>query len=247
MKQVVVTPAMGKRLLGLALAQHADIKRVLSKGTLLIVAGTTNGYIAEEILRSLGQSSGFSRVGFRRGVTLAHGAKVAAGDSTDDVVITHGEWIKDKTIYDVAGSLQRGDIIMKGANAYDPQGQPAVLVGHQQGGTILAALTAAAGRRVQLLVPIGLEKRVPESVHALALRCNAADSEGPRLLPFPGRVFTEIDAIASLTGAQACLLAAGGVHGAEGAVYLGIEGEESQVQAAVSLVRSIEDEPLTQI
>jgi hypothetical protein len=31
---------------------HPDIKRVLGKGTLAIIAGTTNGYVAEEILKS---------------------------------------------------------------------------------------------------------------------------------------------------------------------------------------------------
>ena len=94
---------------------------------------------------------------------------------------------------------------------------------------------------MQLLVPVGLEKRVAESVYSLALRCNAADSSGPRFLPFPGRIFTAIDAIALLTGAQACLLAAGGMYGAEGAVYLGIEGDDSQVQAALELVAGIQD------
>ena len=246
MKQVLLTPAMSKRLIGLALAQHPDVKRVLAKGTLVIIAGTTNGYVAEEILRSLCQG-GFSREGFRRGVTVAHGAKVAKVEFPGDVIISNGMWIKGKTIYDVTGDLQHGDVVLKGANAFDPQGQPAVYIGNEKGGTIMAALAAALGRRTQLLVPVGLEKRVFESVHTLALRCNAADAEGPRLLPFPGRVFTEIDAIHLLTGAEACLLASGGVHGAEGAVYLGISGAQSQVQSAVDLIRTIEDEPPTQV
>ena len=54
MKQVILTPAMGKRLIGVALVEHPAVKRVLAGGTLVIVAGTTNGYVAEEILRSLG-------------------------------------------------------------------------------------------------------------------------------------------------------------------------------------------------
>ena len=188
MKQVILTPAMGKRLIGLALVEHPAVKRVLAGGTLVIVAGTTNGYVAEEILRSLGHR--FDRTGFRRGVTVAHGPKVAKVEFPGDVVITDGVWLKGKTIDDVAGTLKPGDMIIKGANAYDPQGQPAVLIGHERGGTILVSLAAVAGRRVQLLVPVGLEKRVGESVHTLALRCNAADASGPRFLPFPGRIFT---------------------------------------------------------
>jgi hypothetical protein len=103
------------------------------------------------------------------------------------------------------------------------------------------------GRRVQLLMPVGLEKRVSESVHTLALRCNALDSSGPRLLPVPGRIFTELDAIALLTGAQTCLLAAGGMYGAEGAVYLGVSGDDSQVQAALDVIARIQDEPATRV
>jgi hypothetical protein len=50
MKQVLLTTAAGKRLIGIALAAHPEIKRTLANGTLVIIAGTTNGYIAEEIV-----------------------------------------------------------------------------------------------------------------------------------------------------------------------------------------------------
>ena len=56
MKQLCVTTSMGKRLIGKAMAQHPTIQDVLKEGTLVIIAGTTNGYIAEEILGSLGQA-----------------------------------------------------------------------------------------------------------------------------------------------------------------------------------------------
>ena len=53
MKQFNLTTVMGKRLIGKGIAQHPDVQRVLQKGTLLIIAGTTNGYVAEEILTTL--------------------------------------------------------------------------------------------------------------------------------------------------------------------------------------------------
>ena len=46
---------MGKRLIGKGMAIHPQVKDVLQKGTLVVIAGTTNGYVAEEILGSLGQ------------------------------------------------------------------------------------------------------------------------------------------------------------------------------------------------
>ena len=243
MKQFCVTTSAGKRLIGKAMAAHPDIRAVLAKGTLVIVAGTTNGYVAEEVLASLGQAQGFSRLGFRRGITVAPGAKAADADLEGDVILVDGQWQKGKTIQDVTDDLKEGDIILKGANAFDARGQPAVQIGHPKGGTVLAALPAVIGRRVRLIVPVGLEKRVLEDVTVLAQRCNAPGTDGPRLLPLPGEVFTELDAIRLLTGAQACLLAAGGIYGAEGSMWLGVGGTEDQVHAAAELIRSVAHEP----
>ncbi len=243
MRQFCVTTAMGKRLIGKAMLRHPDIERVLKKGTLVIIAGTTNGYVAEEVLESLGQAEGFSRRGFRRGVTVAPGAKIPSIDLPGDVVIIDGEWQQGKTIFDVVDDLEAGDVVLKGANAFDPYGQAAVQIGHPKGGTILAALAAVVGRRVRLIVPVGLEKRVFEDVNFLAQRCNAPDAKGPRLFPMLGDVFTELDAIKLLTGADPCLIASGGVYGAEGAAWLGIAGTEEQIQAAVELIKSVAGEP----
>jgi hypothetical protein len=243
MKQFCVTTVMGKRLIGKAMAQHPDIKDVLEKGTLVVIAGTTNGYVAEEILTSLGQAEGFSRQGFRRGMTVAPGAKIIKAELAGDVVIRDGEWQPGQMIFDVADDLQAGDVVLKGANAFDARGKAAVQIGHPQGGTVLAALAAVVGRRVRLIVPVGLEKRVLEDVDVLARRCNAPGAKGPRLLPVSGELFTELDAIKLLTGAETCLIAAGGVYGAEGASWLGISGTEGQIQAATELIKSVADEP----
>ena len=243
MKQFCVTTSMGKRLIGKAMARHPDVTDVLEKGTLVIIAGTTNGYVAEEILGSLGQAEGFSREGFRRGMTVAPGTKIIQADFDGDVVISDGQWQKGKTVMDVADDLETGDVVLKGANALDARGQAAVQIGHPKGGTILAVLPAVIGRRVRLIVPVGLEKRVLEDVNVLVRRCNAPGVKGPRLCPMPGETFTELDAIKLLTGADACLIAAGGVYGAEGAAWLGIAGTKEQVEAATELIQSVGDEP----
>lgn len=243
MKQFCVTTSMGKRLIGKAMALHPDIKTVLEKGTLVIIAGTTNGYVAEEILKSLDEAEGFSRIGFRRGMTTAPGAKVPKSKFPGDVVITCGKWQKGKTIYDVTDNLKTGDVVLKGANAFDRHSHAAVQIGHPKGGTVFIALSALVGHRVRLIVPVGLEKRVLEDVHVLAQRCNALGAEGPRLLPIPGEIFTELDAIKLMTGANAYLIASGGIHGAEGAAWLGVTGTEEQTQSATDLIKSVSDEP----
>jgi hypothetical protein len=161
-------------------------------------------------------------------------------DFPGDVVIVKGIWQKGKTIFDVADDLRESDIILKGANALDPvRHQAAVLISHPRGGTIIAALQAAVGRRVRLILPVGLEKRIPGDLMELAVRLNAPGGKGPRLLPVPGEVFTEIDAIRLLCGAEAEMMAAGGVGGAEGAVWLALQGNSEQMAKAEELMRTV--------
>jgi hypothetical protein len=247
MKQFCVTTAMGKRLIGKGMVQQPDIQRVLQGGTLVIIAGTTNGYVAEEILKELGQADGFSRIGFRRGMVMPLGVEAPDQEFPGDVVIRDGTWQRGQTIFDVADDLQPGDVVLKGGNAFDVWGQAAVFVGNPQGGTVLAAVTAVFGRRARLIAPIGLEKRVFEDVHILAKASNAPGAEGPRLCPMPGEVFTELDAIGLLTEAEAWLIGGGGVYGAEGASWLGIDGNDEEVGTAVELIQSVAGEPPCQV
>jgi hypothetical protein len=247
MKQILLTPAMGKRLIGKGMVVHPSIQRVLQHGTLVIIAGSTNGYVAEEVLRTLGQAEGFSRVGFRRGITTAPTANPPKLDFPGDVVIRDGVWQKGLTVQEVAEELVTGDVVLKGANALDRHGQAAVQIGHPKGGSILSVMPAIIGRRVELIVPVGLEKRVFEDIHALVLKVLAIDTEGPRLMPLPGKTFSEIDAIRLLTGTEATLIAAGGIYGAEGASWLGISGAPGQVEAAMELVKAFSSEPACEI
>jgi hypothetical protein len=243
MKQFIVTVAMGKRLIGKGMVRHPEIVRVLEKGMLFIVGGSTNGYVAEEILQSLGQAEGFSRYGFRRGLKVPPDATRPEVEFPGEIVIENGTWVSGKPIAEVAKQLKEGDVVLKGANAFDARGQAAVQIGSTVGGTILAVLPAVIGRRVQLIVPVGLEKRVFEEVNLIVQRINAPGAEGPRMFPLPGRIFTELEAIQLLTGAQAHLLAAGGAYGAEGSLWLGITGSGEQIQAAADLIESVSNEP----
>ena len=250
MHQFVITPAAGKRLIGKALASHPAIVAALKSRTVVIVAGTTNGYVAEEVLVSIGQAEGFSLRRFFRGITLPPSRSMTESgrlpDESEfpgDVVIVNGLWQKGKTIFDVVDDLKEGDIVLKGANALDLlRGQAAIYIGHPKAGTIGVTLQAVVGRRVRLILPVGLEKRILGDLTDLAARLNTPGAQGPRLLPVPGEVFTELDAIALLTGATAELVASGGVCGAEGSSWLAVDGSAEQLQAAEKLLKSVASE-----
>ena len=251
MKQILLTVAMGKRLIGKAVAAHPAVVDALRKGTVVIVAGTTNSYVAEEILESIGKRDKFSRRRFFRGISLPPNYKTTdagrlAGDTEfpGDVVIRDGLWLEGKTINDVAAELKEGDIIIKGANALDVvHKRAAILIGNPQGGTITVALTAVAGRRVRLLIPIGLEKRISGDLDEITNRVNTPGNKGFRLLPVPGEVVTEIEALKLLTSVKAEMIAAGGISGAEGCVWLALEGSPEQIQQAEKLIQSVSSEP----
>jgi len=106
-----------------------------------------------------------------------------------------------------------------------------------------AIMKAVAGRRVELLLPVGLEKRVHGGILSLAKRVNQPGSFGLRLFPAAGEVLTELDAINLLTGASAELVAAGGVAGSEGGVWIGVDGDESQLRKAEGLLTEVAAEP----
>jgi len=207
--------------------------------------------VAEEILGDLGQLEGFTRNRFFRGITLPPSQPTTeAGRLSDespfpgDVVIVEGTWDRGKTIFDVADGLKEGDVVLKGANAVDLSSRrAAVLIGDPQGGTIMQAVKAVIGRRVNLIVPVGVEKRVTGNLDDLAATLNAPGAQGPRLFPVPGEILTEIDAIPLITGATAKLVAGGGVCGAEGSVWIAVVGTPEQEESAAALLTQLSTEP----
>ena len=117
------------------------------------------------------------------------------------------------------------------------------MIGHPKGGTVAAALQAVAGRRVGMIVPVGLEKRVDADLYDLARRMNAPGGDGPRLLPVPAEVVTELEAINLLTGARAELIAGGGVFGAEGSVWISVQGSCEECERAKEILQQVLGEP----
>lgn len=72
-RSFVRSPATLKHLIGKALTIHPAVEAALKSGTVVIIAGTTNGYVAEEINARTGQAEGFSRKRFFRGITIPPG------------------------------------------------------------------------------------------------------------------------------------------------------------------------------
>ena len=107
-----------------------------------------------------------------------------------------------------------------------------------------AAIGTVVARRIVYLHPVGLEKSTSADLSEVAERL-AADpaGKGPALWVVPGIIFTEIEALHVLTGVEAVPAAAGGIGGAEGAVWLAAFGTPAQLQATQDLLTSLRAEP----
>ncbi|WP_196599222.1 hypothetical protein [Pectinatus frisingensis] len=74
-EQFQVSVAAGKRLIAKAVINMEQIKIASQEHTVVIISGSTNGYVAEELLKKIQQKDDFSKESFLRGVNVIHGAR----------------------------------------------------------------------------------------------------------------------------------------------------------------------------
>lgn len=245
--QVFLTPAAGKRLIARALANRPDVQCAAREHTVVIVEGSTNSYLAAELLKTLGDDC-FELRGFYRGLLKPAKAQRTVKPRDEDVVICKGVLEKGKTIFDAAEQLGPQDMIFKGANAVClADGTAGVIIGNPTSGTVAPIAAAVLGRRTRLIHPVGVEKRVEEPIHALAEICNRAGCAGFRLYPSPGRAYTELDALREMCGVQAHIMAGGGVGGYEGGCYFLCEGDAESLGKCRAVTQELADTPLYEL
>jgi hypothetical protein len=241
----VLTVAQSKRLIARAVTRMPEVTRALQEGTVAIARGTTNAYVVEEIL-----GKAIPKGEYASGRTLPPGMPgewLGRGDYPE-VVLRQGKLVAGLTAVEAVKEMGPGDVFMKGGNALDYQRKlVGVLIGHPTGGTIGAAYGTIVSRKINLVIPIGLEKLVCGDLVALSLASRRPEDHpgagAVALFPMVGTIVTEIEALGLLCGVSARLLGAGGVAGAEGAVWLLVEGDRPSLDRALELHRSLGGEP----
>jgi len=243
--QVVLTVAESKRLIAKGVAAHPLVRRALQAGTVIIARGSTNGYVAQEIL-----GEPLDKLAFLTGHTLPRGYKGSRPrpEGIPEIVIREGKVFPGVSLGEAVAGLKAGDVVIKGANALDYDRRVAgILVGHPEGGTIGAVLPTVIARKAHLVTPVGLEKLVGSDLTATSrlIAEGALDAEAvPALWVLDAAVIvTEIEALELIAGVSCRHLASGGIGGAEGAVRLLISGERQGVDEARRLLDSISGEP----
>ena len=238
----VLTPAMSKHLIAQGVAAHPIVIEALQRQTLIVTLGTTNAYVASALLGEPVDHGAFAAGLIERRWTV----NARLGEATD-LVLHHGKSVPfdpDRTIAD----LSAGDVVIKGANAVDPEGVAGVLLASDTGGTIGRYLPSIIARGVQLIIPISVAKSVHTPMAMLSMemgsrRLDLAMGLPCGLFPLHGRVITEIEALALVHGVHATHICSSGVGQGIGSVSLLIEGEEQAVRAAFTSIQSLSDQP----
>lgn len=243
-----LVPSESRRLIAKGVAAMKEIKDARESGYTIICGGTTNGYVAQEIL----------------GVTDIAPQKYTAGiicsrivcttDATRQshtpfpIILFKGERVT-KTIPEALRDFHLQTVIIKGANAIDSSGKVGVISSAFDGGTMGATLGTAVSQGLKYIVPVGLEKfvsSVEESCSwagAKTLDYSMGADFGMFMIP-NAVVVTEIEALRTLAGVNAKHIASGGIGECAGAVVIVAEGPEDNVRKAISIVEKIKGEPV---
>ena len=149
----------------------------------------------------------------------------------------------------VLDKLGPGDILLKGGNAVDPDGNIGVAMASPVGGTMGQFYMAMKARGLEIIYPVGLEKLIPsvELAAQYAGTMTLGKTIGAKVgmaCVADGRAFTELEAIETLFDIGAVHFASGGWGGAEGCVTLVVEGPDAKVNKCVKfLEQKIKGEP----
>jgi hypothetical protein len=222
-----------------------EVKKAKEEGEIVIGHGSTNVYVAEEIL---GRCP-YPADKFLSGLVINRILCVTqAEEKPPMIMIRKGELIlPELTMEETLKNFGSDSIFIKGANAVDPEGNAGVYVAHPSGGTIGYAFGILSARGCRLIVPVGLEKLIP-SVKKAAQHCGQETfyyCQGIKIGMIPimnAKVITEVEAFRILFGLEAIHIGGGGANGSEGSVVLVAEGAKKDLDQAIELIESIKGE-----
>lgn len=240
---ITLTPWEGRRLIAKAIVTMPVFAKAFEKGRIFLAGGITNAYILEEIT----------------------GEKVDKACYTAGVV-THGvhcvtplekritpKYFKEGREAEgefpaILDDFNSNDVVIKGGNAIDVRGDVGIMMANPKGGTIGFALGPIIAKGVHLLLPIGLEKLIPSvRIASDVAGIDKIDcSYGYRVGIMPvsyGEPITEIEAFKILSSVNGYHISSGGAGKMQGAITLLLEGGQTEMERALSLIDEIRGEP----
>ncbi|MCL2437951.1 MAG: hypothetical protein FWE48_03360 [Coriobacteriia bacterium] len=234
--------AESKRLIAKAVVTLPQVQSALNKGMIIIGAGTTNAFVLEELTGTV-----VDKARYTAGIIAGGRQCVTSTDERLDPVVLVDGVRSDLSWEEAVAKIGAGDVFIKGGNAIDPDGVVGIQMAHPEGGTIGKALPVVVARGAQLILPVGLEKFIPDvalaadvsGIHSFDLSIGIKVG----LMPVTyGQPITELEALEKLAQVEAYCISAGGIDGSEGSVTLVVEGPSKEVEVLFGLVKSIKGE-----
>lgn len=248
MKAVVtLSPEESKRLIAKAIVQMDVVKKARTDGIIGLARCTTNAYIVEELLGA----PLANRAAYLSGFLTGRGACALDSKYQEKLLVLekgkeHWLTFREGNVSLFTERMTPADVIIKSGNVIDVDGNVGCLVASPTGGEIGQYMPPILVKGITFLVPMTLNKTLPVKLATLldalgAGKIHPTHCHGLRcgMMPMPGRVITEIDAVRMLTGAEAIPVATGGIGSGAGALMMAIDGEDAQIEAAWNLVEGI--------
>jgi hypothetical protein len=238
-------PSESRRLIAKGVTAMKAVQEAREKGYTIIGGGTTNAYVAQEIL-------GVTDIRPETFTAGTNSHRLLCVTDTDKrtsfpIILFKGER-SAKSIPEALADFHKETVIIKGANAIDPSGKVAVVSSGFDGGTMGATLGTSVSQGLKYIVPVGLEKLVPSVedscswTGAKTIDYSMGAEFGMFVIP-NALVVTEIEALRILTGVNGKHVASGGIGASAGSVVIVVEGAGDDVKKAISLIEGIKGEP----
>lgn len=252
--QVVLTPIESKQLLSKAVLNMDGVKRALDEGLLVIHPSSTTIFMLKELGFKLPER-GIWVCGHisTKGLCISRNMIDAVLKTPEygaelypfDLIIRKGKLLpfEESALGPILDQMTPKDFYVKSVNAIDPEGKLGVLLAARtSGGSIGLVLKKQKEKKFQIIIPVGLEKRIPvplSKAQQAASKSTKAQGISCGLWRLRGTLVTEIEAFRQMFDVEATPISAGGLEGAEGAIVWALEGESAQVEKAFNLCQEI--------
>lgn len=237
-------PHESKKLIAVGITALDWVREKMKEGRIFVSRGTTNAYVLEEMMAI----TEFDKSCYVAGQIVPKGERLTSCPTKKrlkEILFTDGKPGEVDSFNDAMEYMLKGDIVIKGANALDPDGIAGVLLANPKAGTCGLIWGTVKAKGLTMLIPIGLEKLVAHSVLYSSMEMGIeeidyADGYKSGLFPLFGEVFTEIDALYTLFDLDDVIhVASGGVGGAEGSITLLLCGEDDIIKKAFDFCQKL--------
>lgn len=238
--QFTLTVSESKEIIAWAISEMPEVKDALKNGKIVLKGGTTVSAVAEKLV---GEPLWIS------GRITPRGTKTSLRKKSQP----HSILIEKNDIRNIDRywnaillELNKGDIVITGANALDVNGNAAIMAAAPLGGKPINAISSLMVQGVEIIIAVGLEKLIPCSIKEAVIAAGQQSTDkalgcAVGLFHLIGKVITEKEAIEMLANVKCTIIGSGGILGAEGATTMVIEGSEKEVEKAFKIVLNIKN------